>query len=415
MKKQILKITIALAMILLCGGCQNESSDKDIIQFLVGNEPWQYTEAVVTTIDKVNKTISIQIPHTWDITSLYLFHWLSDGATGSLNNHEPIDFSKPVLFKITAEDGSSVTYIITVNIVETRLISFTFEELDPPIYGVFRNDHTSSSTWVDIFIPFYRNIDLAKLTPKATVSEGSKLYHWAWVYENDGTPLYFGKFPAIGASIDFKRYNFNFRNFQVEADINEFFNTSFLVLVEIIPLSIDGISRTSAIPGDLLTLSGFFAPSDNTVRFTQGQNTWNGTVLAQSTSNITVKIPGSLPAGQYTLSVASHGETANHNARITLSIPVGRPWITGLDRDSYRIGDRLVMTGVNFPAGEIAYINFVPVRGGVTIVRNVHISGSTATLDAIPNELLLGIEYEVAIHFSGSDLFTNDYPIVIVE
>jgi hypothetical protein len=93
-------------------------------------------------------------------------------------------------------------------------------------------------------------------------------------------------------------------------------------------------------------------------------------------------------------------------------IPAGQPWIIGLDKTEYQIGDPLVITGVNFPR-EIAQINFVPVNGGVTVVRNITIkSGTNAELDEIPN-LNPSVAYVVSIHFEDSNASSNEYPIVI--
>lgn len=403
---------IVLSLMMICSGCK-KSSEMAIISIYITNKINSSNSAIdeLKVIDEKNKSVSFLIPQSqsysdWDITSLYLVYRLSDGASGSLKANEKIDFSHPVPFTVTAEDGSSVTYTITVNFLKAELLSFTFKELDPPVYGTLHKGIYGENC-MDITIPFY--MDLTGLTPVATMSEGCQLYY----YNNESNLV-----PTNGAPMDFSghytEHHKYYKGFAVVPDnYSKYHRIEYGVEVDIAHLKIDNISKTSAAPGELLTLTGNFGPNENEIFLKKGQNTWDITVIGQNTSSINARIPASLQAGQYTLSVSSHGETANYPTPVIVAIPTGQPWITGLDKLEYRKGDQLKITGVNFPSGEITYINFIPVKGGVTVIKNVQVSGNTATLNAVPNELLSGVEYEVSVYFSGSDQWTNDYPILI--
>ena len=400
---------VVLLLIPLCFGCKKESSEKLILSFIISDSPGSYAVILkdLVIIDENNKSISFKMPYSWDITSLYVIYELSSGATGSLKRREVIDFTDPVPFTVTAEDGSSVTYTIRASLFKSELLTLTFLELDPPIYGILREKtNILADNYIDVTIPFY--VDITNLTPVATVSEEAKFTYY--IYEKNEY------LSANGIPFDFT----NKQIFYVTPDNTDLLYPAdyyklYVTEVFISHLSIGSISKISAAPSEKLSLSGYFAPTGNTVHLKRGQDTWEVTPSAQNSDNITIRIPGSLPSGQYTLSVTSHGQTASYATSISVSVPAGQPWITGADQPEYAKGDRLVLTGVNFPSGEIAYINFVPVAGGVTIVRNIAVSGNTATLDHIPDNLISGIEYEISINFSGSGLWTNDYPVIISD
>lgn len=90
----------------------NKSSAKDILNFSFK------ANSIVTnaSIDSVNKTIKVILPKNTDLTRLIPTIVISEKATIIPNSGEVIDFSKPVTYKITAEDGTSHTYIASAEI-----------------------------------------------------------------------------------------------------------------------------------------------------------------------------------------------------------------------------------------------------------------------------------------------------------
>ncbi len=89
-----------------------QSSDKQITSFvfLLTNNPIDVN--VVGIIDEVAKTISVEMPTGTIATGLLPEIKISTGATVSPN--AAIDFTNPVEYTVTAEDGSKAIYIITV-------------------------------------------------------------------------------------------------------------------------------------------------------------------------------------------------------------------------------------------------------------------------------------------------------------
>jgi hypothetical protein len=90
-----------------------KSSSKSIISFSF-NTQIRIFEA---TIDTINREITVNLPFSPDITKLAPTITFSNKATISPGSGVAQNFSKPVIYTVTAEDGTSVTYTakITAN------------------------------------------------------------------------------------------------------------------------------------------------------------------------------------------------------------------------------------------------------------------------------------------------------------
>ncbi|MBR6491529.1 MAG: DUF5018 domain-containing protein [Bacteroidales bacterium] len=110
MKKLSKVFIIALAAITMLASCQRESSEKKILEFKFASPA---VEAVIT---ESAKTIVAVVPEGTDITGLVPIITISDKATVTPASGSKVDFTNPVDFTVTAEDGSSVVYKSTVTI-----------------------------------------------------------------------------------------------------------------------------------------------------------------------------------------------------------------------------------------------------------------------------------------------------------
>ncbi|MDO8659269.1 MAG: DUF5018 domain-containing protein, partial [Candidatus Parcubacteria bacterium] len=70
-------------------------------------------------VDEANHTISLDVPLDTDITNIAPIILLSDKATVSPNSNVAQDFTNPMVYTVTAEDGSTQTYTVTVKKVCT--------------------------------------------------------------------------------------------------------------------------------------------------------------------------------------------------------------------------------------------------------------------------------------------------------
>ena len=88
-----------------------KSSAKDILGF----EFSALTPVVKATIDATTKTITATVPASTDVTKLAPAISLPSKATVSPGSGVAQDFSKVVAYTVTAEDGSTQVYSVTVS------------------------------------------------------------------------------------------------------------------------------------------------------------------------------------------------------------------------------------------------------------------------------------------------------------
>ncbi len=95
-------------------------------------------ETVTVTPDAVNHTVDIEVAYGTDVTSLVATFTLSDGATAAVNATPQVsattanDFTNPVTYTVTAEDGPTTQdWIVTVTEAPangTDILSYSFTE-----------------------------------------------------------------------------------------------------------------------------------------------------------------------------------------------------------------------------------------------------------------------------------------------
>ena len=128
------------------------------------------------TIDDVNHTVDIEVAYGTDVTGLIATFTLSDGAdatvgaTPQVSGVTPNDFSAPVAYTITAENGTDNQFwIITVTVAtpntETDILTYSFAEQTGPAV-IDDVNHT-----VDIEVA--AGTGLTNLTATFTLSDGA--------------------------------------------------------------------------------------------------------------------------------------------------------------------------------------------------------------------------------------------------
>ena len=85
-------------------------SEKDILTFVLDQ---QSGDAV---INNTNHTVDIEVVAGTNITALAPVITLSSGATVNPVSGTPVDFTSPVTYTVTAEDGSSQDWTVTVTV-----------------------------------------------------------------------------------------------------------------------------------------------------------------------------------------------------------------------------------------------------------------------------------------------------------
>lgn len=118
MKKLSAIIAMFISLIMLTASCTKEdekptlSSEKQILSIVFS----QFNPAVVAILDQNSKTATAIIPASGNITALIPTISVSNGASVNPASGTVTDFTSPVVYTITAEDGSTTTYTVTVTL-----------------------------------------------------------------------------------------------------------------------------------------------------------------------------------------------------------------------------------------------------------------------------------------------------------
>jgi len=128
-------------------------TSKEITSFIFA----AFDPDVVGSINQTNHTIDATLPIGESVTALvanFTNSYLSAVTVGGVDQVSGVtanDFTSPVTYLVTAEDGSTQTYLVTVTVTqpssEKELTYFAFEDLNPDVVGVIdQNSQTVSLT-----------------------------------------------------------------------------------------------------------------------------------------------------------------------------------------------------------------------------------------------------------------------------
>ena len=107
--RNVVKIGVAcLAVCMMFSSCGKESSDKKITAFSFSSP------SATGVIDEKAKTIIVEVPNETNVTALVPTIAVSEKATVSPASGVAQNFTSPVTYTVTAEDGSTADYKVTV-------------------------------------------------------------------------------------------------------------------------------------------------------------------------------------------------------------------------------------------------------------------------------------------------------------
>ncbi|MFA9464135.1 MAG: DUF5018 domain-containing protein, partial [Velocimicrobium sp.] len=119
------------------------------------------TPGVAGTINETNKTVSVAVPYGTDVTAL-VPTILHTGASVSPNSNVAQDFTSAVTYTVTAEDGMSQNYSVTVTVAKNpakAITSFNFGGLTPGVAGTINETNKT----VSVAVPY--GTDVTALVP----------------------------------------------------------------------------------------------------------------------------------------------------------------------------------------------------------------------------------------------------------
>lgn len=138
MKKLMVVLT---ALVMLFASCNKESSEKKILSFKFASP------AVEAVVEESAKTVVAVVPMGTDVTSLVPLITISEKATINPGSGLPQNFTNPVQYVVTAEDGSQQAYIVTVTVDQNGGGGGGGGNTDPTNWS---GDIDANTTWHDL-------------------------------------------------------------------------------------------------------------------------------------------------------------------------------------------------------------------------------------------------------------------------
>lgn len=190
MKKVINSIAF-LAILMVLASCQKKSSEKEILSF-------RFTNPDVAAGIRSEGRIEAEMPYGTDLTNLTPIITISDKATISPISGEPVDFTNPVTYTVTAEDGSQAVYLAVVTKEknsEKRILAFRFASLN--IDAVINEDTKE----IEATVPY--GTDVTTLVPTILISDDARVVPSSDYVTDFSQPVTYTVFAENGSQVEY--------------------------------------------------------------------------------------------------------------------------------------------------------------------------------------------------------------------
>lgn len=149
------------ALLFLAAGCDDDNasslmldSDVWITSFRIGEQTGE--------IDHVTKTVKVHVPVGTDITNLTPVFTLSEGATANLQSGTPVDFTLPVVIRVT-NGNVFLDYTLTVECDEARITEFKA--------GAYLGTIDEAGKTITVYVPL--STDVTAMLVSVRTTEGA--------------------------------------------------------------------------------------------------------------------------------------------------------------------------------------------------------------------------------------------------
>ena len=170
---------------------QDAENEKAILSFKV--------DSIVGVIDESSMTVTLTFPKGADVSHLTPVIEVSAYATIQPASGVEQDFTNPVIYTVTAFDGSTVAYQVSAVISdpenEKSILSFVVE--DPACEGVINEEEKT------VMLTFPEGTDLTHLVPTIVVSLGATVDPASGVAQDFSNPVVYTVTAMNGTTVEY--------------------------------------------------------------------------------------------------------------------------------------------------------------------------------------------------------------------
>jgi hypothetical protein len=389
------RVLFALCLAVLAASCSDDDSDPTVEKSSAkAITSFKFASPAATgTITEAAKTIAVSVPFGTKVTELVPTIVVSEKATVAPNTDVKQDFTKAVTYTVTAEDGSTAAYVVTVTVgaqsgnEPVTLTGISTDEIQAggdEFYIEGKNFGAYAESQIAITL-VGANPSPIKGNARAN-STSTKLY---FKLPNEIPP---GEYTVAvitnGQTVNFKE----------------------TILVTPPTPIITSISAEQVDEDGEVTITGkFFSAQDNIVFLVQDGYLYPMDITEESTTSIT--FIASAYVGRYTVLVRTANEL---DVESTQELVVGTlPEITGINKTTFTTSEKLVVTGKGLNVDDqFAEAMFFNQAGGNGIATSKY-----AKANAEGTEISFGLPgtagtYSVDIYVAGELIKTYENIVV---
>jgi predicted extracellular nuclease len=156
-----------------------KSSAKDIVGFELAEQTGS------ANINSTSHTVDIEVVYGTDVTNLTPTITVSKRATVSPASGVAQDFTNPVTYTVTAQDGTTQDWVVTVTVATTQSSANDIVTFEIP--GQISATIDANAATVDVLMPF--GTDVTSLTPNITVSAAATISPASGVAQDFTNPV----------------------------------------------------------------------------------------------------------------------------------------------------------------------------------------------------------------------------------
>ncbi len=180
----IFSILLLISVILI--SCEDDeatlSSDNSILNFAISDGSTQ----IDLLINNDNSTVTGNVPFNFQLENVSTEIVVADGASISPAPNVEQDFTNPVTYTITAENGDTKSYVVELTVdpnSENLILTFSIEIAETSYEAIVNN----AQNLVTATLPYLT--DLSALSPVVTISDNATINPASGIVQNFTSPV----------------------------------------------------------------------------------------------------------------------------------------------------------------------------------------------------------------------------------
>jgi hypothetical protein len=383
LKRIFLFSAIAFLFIQCTEDEEAKSPLNKITQFTISS----ISPEVSGSIDEENFTVELDVPSGTDITALSPDISVSDKATVTPASGTSQDFTNPVIYTVTAENGTSAEYTVTVNVLkntEAKISSFIFKGFDTELAANIDEENKTISAVIS------RDYDITKLTPTINISDLASVT------------------PASETEVDFSEDVIYTVVAEDGTEVNYAVSVSYELRTDKAITSFDFEDFSPIINGTI-------DEESKTVSLTLPWNTNDLTALVPTiaTSEGATVSPESNTAQDFSFGSVDYTVTAEDGTTQVYEVTVEleeapEPVFDELSSTTFRKGELITITGQNFSDISVTFV-----REGFSSGPSLESEGETSFSFNVPNNVSFEVgTYSLQVYIRNEQYILGDVDIL---